>query len=260
MKKIFLALLVITAMASCTNYGKKIKVEGTKGEVYYKGDGVSEEDAKKTGQFLKDQQFFNNEKGASVQISREGDTYIMRFVYDKDVYDTLKNVEDMFKIVAAQASKEVFNGKKVTIALANKTFKDYKTIAFDESVAKQLDAPQPEPESDGAVFNKNDYKHETASSVDFYWKDVSDEEARIFADYIVKDGSFSGGTAELYMTQENGRYIIKFPMIAEGRENPETLAKVEAVAKQIKDNVFANTPYSFYVTDERMVTVKAYDY
>lgn len=260
MKKIFLALLVITAMASCSNYGKKIKVEGTKGEVYYKGDGVTEDDAKKTGQFLKEQSFFNNEKGASVQISKDGDAYTMRFVYDKTVFDTLKNAEDMFKIVAAQASKEVFNGKKVNIALANKTFKDYKTIAFDESVAKQLDAPQPEPETDGAMVNKSQFKHQAEAGVDFYWYGVPDEEAKIFSDYIVKDGSFNGGTAELYMTQKDGRYIIRFPMIQEGRENPETLAKVEAVAKQIKDNVFSTMPYSFYVTDEGLKTVKAFDY
>lgn len=259
MKKVFWALLVITAVAGCSNYGKKLKIEGTKGEVYYKGDGVSEADAKKTGEFLKTQGFFNNEKGASVQISKEGDAYTMRFVYDKDVYDTLKNVDDLFKVLAAQASKDVFDGKKVNIALANKMFKDYKSISFDENVAKQLDAPQPEPGNDG-LQNKSDFKHDSEAGVDFYWYGIPDSDAKIFHDYIVSNGSFNGGTAELYMTQEDGRYIVRFPMLESGRQNPETMAKVEEVSKQIKDNVFANNPYSFYVTDERLVTVKAYDY
>ena len=122
MKKIILSLLVVVALTACSNHGKKVKIEGTKGEVFYKGDGVTEDDAKKTGAFLKDQGFFSSEKGASVQVTKEGEEYTMRFVYDKDVYDTLKKVDALFKLVGATASKEVFGGKKVNIALANKSF------------------------------------------------------------------------------------------------------------------------------------------
>lgn len=259
MKKIMLSLLVAVALTACTNYGKKIKVEGTKAEVYYKGDGVTADDAKKTGKFLKDASLLNSDKEASIQISKEGEEYTIRFVYDKAMYDTLKGVEDVFKMIGAKASKEVFGGKKVNIALANKSFKDFKTIPYDEAVAKALEAPAP-PADGETVITKADFDHDSAGGVDFYWKGISDEESKTIADYIVQNGSFSGGTAELYMTKDGDRMMIRFPVIESSRTDPAIIAELEKVSKQIKDNVFADVPFSFYMTDERLNTVKAWDY
>lgn len=261
-RSFMLVWLVTIVLAACTNNGKKINVEGTKGEVYYKGDGVTEDDAKKTGQFLKEV-FLTPDKGASIQVTRDGDVYTLRFVYNKDVYDTLKGVDDEFKLLAAKASKEVFGGKKVTIALADKHFKDYKTIPWDEAVAKSLEAPPPPPTPTAADLakSKDEFDHEKASGIDFYWKGISDEESKTIADYIVKNGAFAGGsTVEIYMTKEGDRYIIRFPMIESARTDPAYIAQVDKVSKQIKENVFANVPYSFYITDEHLQTVKAWDY
>ncbi len=257
MKKILLGLLILTTFVACSNYGKKVKIEGTKGEVYYKGDGVNEDDAKKIGAFLKQENFFTDSKGASVQITKEGEAYTLRFVYDKDVYDTLKGAENLFKQFAIKASKEVLGGKKVNIALANKTFKDYKNIAFDENLAKELDAPT---DQTGTVQSKADFKHKEVDDVDYYWYGIPDEEAKMIYDYITTNGEFRGGAAELYITQDNGRYLIRFPMIESARTDPATLALLEKVSRQIKDNVFKETPYSFYATDEQLNVVKAYDY
>jgi hypothetical protein len=259
MKSIILSLLVVLSLTACTNYGKKYNVEGTKGEVYYKGDGVTEADAKKTGEFLQQEGYLSPGKAASVQISKEGENYIMRFVYKKEVFDTLKGVEDLFKVLGARASKEVFGGKKVNIGLANDHFKDYKTIPYDEATAKSLEAPPPVKED--VSFTKDDFNHDEASGVNFYWtKDITNDESKTIADYIVKNGAFNGGTAEIYITKENGRYILRFPMIESARTDPSMLAGVEKVSKEIKDNVFANVPYSFFATDEQLHTVKSWDY
>lgn len=257
MKPFILSLLVAVTLASCSNYGKKIKVEGTKGEVYYKGDGVTENDAKKTGEFLK-QTFFSSDKAASVQITKEGDEYTIRFVYLKSVYDTLKGIDEAFKIIGVKASKEVFGGKKVNIALASNHFKDYKTIPYDEATAKSLEAPP--PVKDDVVLSKDDFDHDAAGGVNFYWKGISNDESKTIVDYIVKNGAFNGGTAEIYMTKEGDRYILRFPMIESARTDPSMLAEVEKVTKEIKDNVFANVPFSFFVTDEQMNTIKSWDY
>lgn len=259
MKKMLTAILACTLLlGACTNHGKKLKIEGSKGEVYYKGDGVTETDAKKLGDFLKEEQFFTNDKGASVQLTREGDEYTVRFVYDKKVYDTLKGAEEAFKLLAIRASKEVFGDKKVKIALASKTFKDFTSIPYDEALAKQLENPQ--PDDAGTTIVKEDFEHDSAGGVDFYWKGISDEESETIAKYIVENGSFAGGTAEIYMTKENDRYIIRFPVIAEARTNPAVLTKLEEVSRQIKDNVFADAAFSFCMTDERFTTIKKWDY
>ncbi len=257
MKKILFGLLIALSLASCTNYGKKIEIEGTKAEIYYKGDGVTERDAKKTGDFLKES-FFSSDKKASIQLTREGEVYTIRFVYDKAVYDTLKGIEEIFKVLGAKASKEVFDGKKVNIALANSSFKDYKTIPYDEETAKAMD--KPEPSDDDVIVSKEDFEHDSVGDVDFFWRGISDSESKRIADYIIENGAFSGGTAEIYMTKTGDRYILRFPMIESARTDNATLAQVDKVAKEIKDNVFANVPYSFYVTDEKMNTVKAWDY
>lgn len=256
MKPIILSLLVAVALTSCSNYGKKIKVDGTKGEVYYKGKGVTENDAKKTGEFLKKEEYFSTGKGASVQLTKEGEEYTLRFVYSKSVYDTLKDVDDLFKIIGARASKEVFGGKKVNIALANDHFKDYKTIPYDEATAKSLDAPV----HDDFVFRKDEFDHDSAGGVNFFWKDITDDESKRIADYIVQNGAFEGGTSEIYMTREGDRIILRFPMNESGRNDPAVLGTLEKVTKEIKENVFANVPFSFMATDEQLNTVKSWDY
>ncbi|MDZ4794988.1 MAG: hypothetical protein SGI83_11970 [Bacteroidota bacterium] len=256
MKKIAYIILAAVSLTACSNFGKKVEVPGTKAEVFYKGDGVTEEDAKKTGEFLKES-FFSADKKASVQLTREGEEYTIRFVYDKTVFDTLKGIEDIFKEVGIKASKQLFDGKKVNIALANSSFKDYKTILYDEAMAKRLEAP---PATDETTISKADFDHDSAGGVDFYWKGISDEESKMIADYIVQNGSFNGGRAEIYMTKSGDRFTLRFPVIESARNDASFVTDLEKVTKQIKDNVFANVPYSFYMTDENMNTVKAWDY
>jgi len=258
MKQILLSLLVAVALTACTNHGKKIEVEGTKGEVYYKGEGVTEDDAKKTGEFLKEQSFFSSGKAASIQIAKEEEGYTVRFVYDKEIYESMKGAEDAFKALAVKISKEVFGGKKVNIALADKSFKDFTTIPYDEAIAKEMETPDGSKENSG--LTKADFDHEKAGGVDFYWKGISDDESKAIADYIVKNGAFADGTAEIYMTKESGRVILQFPVIESARTNPSVLAELDKVTKEIKDNVFPDAPYSFYMTDENRNTVKAWEY
>lgn len=261
MKKILIGLVAMIALASCANHGKKIKIDGTKADVYFKGDGVTEEDAKKAGDYLKREFLPSDDKEASMQITREGDVYTMRFVYDKKYYDTA-NVDDAFKMIAAGLSKEVFGGKKVDIALADKQFKDFKTIPYDESVAKRMETLDPGTADLNTGWKKSDFEHESAGGVDFYWLGIPDEESKRIADYIISNGSFAGGTAEIYMTkdEESGRTILRFPMIESARTDPELLDVVAKISQQIKDNVFPNEAYSFYVTDEMLNKVKAWDY
>jgi hypothetical protein len=242
-------LLFAAGMSSCTNYGKKIKIEGTKAEVYYK-EGVTETEAKKVGDLLKEDGYLGNEKAASLQVIKEDGGYTVRFVYDKAYYDKTEGLENLFKQYSSKLSKEVFNDKKVNIALSDNQFKDFKNIPYDETVAK---AP-------GETFNKDDFDHDKAGDIAFYWKGVSDKESKVIADYIVENGAFAGGTAEIYITKEGDRYLLRFPVKKEYRDNPATIAEIERVSKQIKENVFANNPYSFQMTDEMLNPIKSFEY
>ena len=121
-----LALLPV----ACKDYGKKVDIEGTKGEVYYKDD-ASLDEAQRLGNFLKQIGFLGNEKAASVQVDKKTGNYTVRFVYDKDYFEKTPGVEDFFKELTARMSAELFGGSHVDIVLSDKFFNDFKTIPYD---------------------------------------------------------------------------------------------------------------------------------
>ncbi|MES1215540.1 MAG: hypothetical protein ABUT20_08485 [Bacteroidota bacterium] len=141
---IAIALLLSFGLMACSNYGKKVAVSGTKAEVYYKGDGVTKDEAIKVGNFLKETGFFSNDKEASAQLVKEGDDYVVRFVYDKEYYEKTKGLDAIFQLFGAKMSKDLFDNKKVNIALADKYFKDYKSIPYSETAASDPEKPEGE--------------------------------------------------------------------------------------------------------------------
>ena len=260
MKPIILSLLVAFSLTACTNYGKKVTIEGTKGEVFYKGDGVTEADANKLCKYLKDDiHYFRDDKKLSVQLTKsKDDGYDVRFVVDEKKLKEKPEVASSFEQIGAAMSIDLYNEKPVNIILTDDHFKELKSLPHDAAKVKALKAPK--IENSPAGLTKDDFDHDAAGGVDFYWNGISDDESKRIADYIVLNGAFSGGTAEIYMTKENGRCILRFPMIESARTDPSILATVEKVSKEIKDNVFADAPYSFYATDEQLNTVKSWDY
>jgi hypothetical protein len=255
MKKTQLLLIFIASVfsiTSCNNFGDKVNVEGTKGEVYFK-DGASQADARKLGDFLKSDGFFSDQRAASVQITKDGDNYLVRFVYNKDYYEKHPELDDFFKNYGARMSQELFEEKKVDIMLTDKYFKTFKNFPFNKSAAESTEH--------GETNTYSDYHHETVGDVSFYWKGISDDESNVIKDYIVKNGSFAGGTSQIYITKEgDDHYTLKFPVKEGYRNDISYITKVEGIAKQIKDNVFAKTPYSFQITDENLNAVKTFDY
>jgi len=261
MKPIILALLISIALTACTNYGKKVTMEGTKGEVFYKGEGVNEADAKKLCKYLKDDiSYFGSDKKLSVQLMKsKGEGYDIRFVVDEKKLNESPESIVAFGQIGAALSAYLYNDKPVNIFLTDDHFKTIKSIPFDEAKVKAL--KEPAPVKDDFVFDKGDFDHDEAGGINFYWtKDISDEESKTIADYIVKNGAFAGGSSEIYMTKDNDRIILRFPVMESARTDEDYLAKVEKVTKEIKDNVFANASFSFYVTDENLHTVKSWDY
>lgn len=92
--RFFALIVVITGLNACTDYGKKVTFTGNKGEVYYKGDGVTDADAKATGKFLEDNDFFlKDDKERSVQISKKDNHIQFRIVVDEKGFAEIKDAE-----------------------------------------------------------------------------------------------------------------------------------------------------------------------
>jgi len=124
---LFILLSALVLASSCNlfpDYGKKI--EFGESEVYYKGDGVTEKEAQKLGDYLVENDILDNKKKKSVQLINDGEDYIIRFVFDK------KQLTDESRFVLWKfqynLSQDVFHGKPARIALTDESFKDYEVL------------------------------------------------------------------------------------------------------------------------------------
>lgn len=153
MKSIILSLLVIASLTGCKNsMGEKVSIEGSKGIIYFKGDGVTEADAKKLGNYLKESVgYFDNTTVKSVQIQKGGDgTYELRFAASEEQLKAAPTAGDEFKKIGAAISIELFNNAPVNVVLTDSKDKALLTLPFDKDVAKQLQEALDKAKQDAA--------------------------------------------------------------------------------------------------------------
>jgi hypothetical protein len=117
------ATLVITA---CNSYGDKVKIND-KSEVYYK-DGASADDAQRLGNYLLKNNYFDSTNQKSVQLTKNKDTFNVKFVVDKAKVEQQGNSEFLFQILGAAISSGVFANKPVKVILADQYMKGFKDI------------------------------------------------------------------------------------------------------------------------------------
>ena len=190
MRSILLLLLPLAlTLTSCdlfNNYGKKYKANDNN-EVYYKGDGVAEADAKKLADYLLKTGYFDPKKGATVQLTKENDKYHVRFVYDKSVYDKSKEqIGLVFWFLQDQIADNVFNGTKVSISLADNKLKDFETLDEANKVA--------------AGTNK----------VYFKGNGLKEKDAKFIGDSLAVAKFFDYTTGDILLTKEKAHYVIRF--------------------------------------------------
>jgi hypothetical protein len=152
MKKLFLLLLSASIVfSSCEDYGNKVTIND-KSEVYYKGDGVSETEAKELGDFLLKQGYFTTTDDRSVQLTKDGDGYIVKFVVNEEKLMQDEETAMLgFKVWQMWIQDNVFKGAKTRLVLADSEMNDVKPVGEltaqekaeltgDESVLSQTPA------------------------------------------------------------------------------------------------------------------------
>jgi hypothetical protein len=132
-KLIIVSLLACIAFISCdilSPYGKKVNINPSS-EVYYKGDGVTEADAVKLGEYLLRNKYFDSTTKKSVQITKDT-TIVVKFVIDETKLKDNPLAEIGFMAMKSLLQDSVFNGQKIKVILANTKMKSIKTVAdFD---------------------------------------------------------------------------------------------------------------------------------
>ena len=119
-----LVLTVLLAVGlACTGYGTKLDFNN--GELYYT-DNVTETDAKKLGDYLVKEGFFNGKK-ITVQLDKSGSTYQFRMV----VMPEKQNDEPtllLMKAFAGQISEDVFDNAPTELHICDDQLKTVKVL------------------------------------------------------------------------------------------------------------------------------------
>jgi hypothetical protein len=128
MRKLLLILFTVASimMIACNSWGDKY-MANDKSEVYYK-DGATADDAKRLGDFLLKNNYFDSATEKSVQVTKTVDTFNVKFVVDKEKVSQTENAEMLFTIMGAAISSDVFTGKPVKIILADTRMESFKEI------------------------------------------------------------------------------------------------------------------------------------
>ena len=260
MKSIFLfprliiAVLICSALNSCTeDYGKKVTFTGHKGEVFYKGDGVTEADAKATGKFLEDNEYFlKDDKERSVQISKKDSRIQFRMVVDDKGLAGLEDADNRFALLGAMMSSDVFHNTPVDVIYTDNKFKDKKTIAYNPSLRAAVDVS-----SEIKNMKKKSYMANTI----YYAPDVEESAADTIMNYFVKSEFFtSTGNNDILLSKtSDGGARFRFPVKA-SFANEAGLAKVQDFAQQLKADMFDGVTMQFEVLDENLKSIKTFNY
>lgn len=250
--KFFIVFTFLLVLNSCNDYGKKITFPGTKGEVFYKGKGVTEADATAVGKFLEAQQFFVNDKKRSVQISKDGNRIKARFMLDKKALDSIQYADDNFAVLAVEMSRNVFNDLPVDIIYTDNVFKDYKTIPYKPAVAAQVATYEEIKHMQRKDYLKNSM---------YFDKAFSEPESKTMFEYFIKSGFFSpdGNNVIIVSKTQDNAIHFKFPINA-ANANAEGFQKIDVFAKALKKDLFARVPMQFEALNENLLSIKTFGY
>jgi hypothetical protein len=128
MKKIFTILILTISLMACRSYGDSISIN-EKSIVYYKGN-VQVAEAKKLGDFLLLQGYFNTTDQKAVQLLKKGSTYMIRFIVEEnDVQADRENVLFAFEVWRDWIQEHVFPNQSVQVELVNERLKRIADVA-----------------------------------------------------------------------------------------------------------------------------------
>lgn len=117
---IFITSAILT---SCSNYGKEKDFNGV--QLFYTST-ITEAEANSVGNYLIKNKFADGVK-KTVQLNKSGNTYEFRMVVKKGIEQDEEYLA-AFKVLAAQISADVFNGKQVDIHLCDEYLKTLRVV------------------------------------------------------------------------------------------------------------------------------------
>ena len=122
--RLLTGMILLLLICSCKNYGKKIMYG--KSELYYTTN-VTEEQAKKLGDFLQENKAFPTDRRATFQLDKAKDTFLVRMVVLKDYIDNA-DYNKTAQYTIYRLRKDVFNSDAAVLEFCDDQLKTVKVI------------------------------------------------------------------------------------------------------------------------------------
>ncbi len=212
-------------------WGNKLTFNG--GDLYY-ASSVKETEAEKLGEYLTQGKFFDGSP-KSVQIQKSGDIWEFRMVV-KEGYDKDEKLAEDMKEVAAELSKNVFEGALVNVHLCDSQFKTLLVVNFpksDKGVAQSQYGVK-------LIFNAGEL---------YYTQPVTRSEAEKLGQYLVQAKFFDGKPKSVQIKKSEQIYQFRYVVIGGYEQNEEYIGQVKEFSTELSENVFHNAPVDIHLCD-----------
>lgn len=214
-KRLLFTLLLPAAMviSSCENYGKKLSVGES--EVFYKGEGVTEKDAEKVGDFLLENKLITKKERSSAQVTKNDGAYLVHLIMDSKKMGPATKL-NMWKL-QSDLSAEAFGGADARFAFTDDKFNDQEVLdpVSEIKVGKA-----------SLVYNSGEFKKTAANDL---------------ADFFKEQGFLSGEKpANVFVTKEEEAPVIRIVYDKDFLEENE--AKVVPVFGYLQYLIQTNYP------------------
>lgn len=235
--------------------GKKYAFD-KKHNVYYKGKGLTETNAKDLAEYLKEQEYFAGDKEAAVQISKTDatkDTVNLKFVVDEAKLTPV--IEKGFLQLGTFIPKNVFNGAPVDVYLADDQLDDIKNLGYatpaeeQKTTMAQTPSSSEQPVSDPAAQLAPKYKEIIANNK-IYYSDASASKLDTMTNYLSNAGFFKEGRQLSIVFDKNDKgYFLMLPFSEKYLNDSSFLENVRLMGEDVQKKFFPDEQFTMFACD-----------
>jgi len=117
------------------NANGKVYDFDSKHHVYYKGDGVTKDDAKNVGKYFKSIGYFKDGSAIDVQISAEKNKDNLKIAYIVSGDSITSEDDKAFLLVSSALADSAFKSRKMAVTLADIHLEEIKNLGYTSSQA-----------------------------------------------------------------------------------------------------------------------------
>ncbi len=263
------ALLLFTG---CSNNGKDYKLD-KEHNVLYKGEGLDEFAAKKLGEYLKEEKYFQDGIPATVQIvkSKETkDTVYVNFVYDQTKVNP--EIEKAFIALGGRISETVFAKSPVNICLLDSVYKMFRNIgpatAADAQKQKEETTSNTQTTGNDQAVSDNNVDFEKAvmppyykqiNQSRFYYNKEAASHIPAIQAYLTEGDFFTEGKqAQVVLLGKGDEYVLKLPMADSYLNDKTMMDNVQMMVNDMQDKFFSGETFAIWLCDLQFKPVHSF--